>query len=134
MMKIFLSATLVCAGSVLSAQTPAPKLPSAPQPTVTMTAEGAGPKNPVVPPDNVCLTIGDMKYTAAQFDQIIDSLVPENYRTAAHTTGRKQMAENLARMIVLSQEGQKRKLDQTPTYKTQVQFQTMNILANLALE
>jgi peptidyl-prolyl cis-trans isomerase C len=133
-MKLFRSLLVVCPGAILLAQTPPPKpgAPAAPQPSMTMQAPAAAAPAPSVPPDKVVLTVGDMKITAAQFDQIIDSLVPENYRAVAHSSGRKQMGDNLVRMIVLSQEAQKRKLDQTPSYKVQVQFQTINILANLA--
>ena len=32
---------------------------------------------PTVPPETVVLTVGDQKLTAAQFDQIIQSLPPQ---------------------------------------------------------
>ncbi|HEY1337468.1 MAG TPA: peptidylprolyl isomerase [Bryobacteraceae bacterium] len=140
-MKFFRTLLFVYAAAAVLAQTPSPK-PAAPasgatppQPSVTLTTEGAtAAASPSVAPDKVVLTVGDLKITSAQFDEIIDSLVPENFRQAAHGPGRKQMADNLVRMIVLSQEAQKRKLDQTPAYKTQLQFQTMNLLANLAIQ
>jgi peptidyl-prolyl cis-trans isomerase C len=134
-MKFFVSLLFVCPAGLLLAQNPPPKNATpVPQPTVTMMADDLGSRPPVVPPDKVILTVGDLKITAKQFDQVIDTLVPENYRSVAHTTGRKQMADNLVRMIVLSQEAQKRKLDETPSYKTQVQFQNINILASMAFE
>jgi len=134
-MKLFLSLLFVCPAGLLLAQNLPPKNATpVPQPTVTMMADDLGSRPPVVPPDKVILTVGDLKITAKQFDQVIDTLVPENYRSVAHTTGRKQMADNLVRMIVLSQEAQKRKLDETPSYKTQVQFQNINILPSMAFE
>ena len=88
---------------------------------------------PVVPPDKVVITVGDEKLTFAQFQAIIDSL-PEQYRVTARGPGRKQFAENLVRVMVLSQEAKRRKLDQTPTFKTQAEFQADNVLAGLVFE
>ncbi len=70
-----------------------------------------------------------MKLTAAQFDLIIDSL-PEQYRVTARGPGRKEFGQNLARILVLSQEGKKRKLDETPAYKVEAEFQLENFLAS----
>lgn len=82
-----------------------------------------------VPADKVVISAGDMKLTAAQFDLIIDSL-PEQYRVTARGPGRKEFGQNLARILVLSQEGKKRKLDETPAYKVEAEFQLENFLAS----
>lgn len=108
--------------------TPANATP-VPKPTVTLSAENPAAKvMPTVPPDKVVLTVGDISLTAAQFDQVIDAL-PEQYRPIARGAGRKQFADNLVKVLVLSQEGKRRKLDETPAFKTQVMFQTDNALA-----
>jgi parvulin-like peptidyl-prolyl isomerase len=86
---------------------------------------------PSVPPDEVVLTAGSIKLTAAQFDAIIDT-IPEQYRAAARSTGRKPMAENIARVLVLAQEGKRLKVDESSAFKAQEEFQTMNHLAGTA--
>src|ERR1035437_6108904 len=118
----------------LLAQAPPPQPTPAPQPTVTMSVDNPAPKTmPVVPPDRVVVVAGDLKITAAQFDQIIDAL-PEQYRATARGSGRKQFADNVVRIAVLAQEGKHRKLDETSAYRTQTMFQDTNILANLTYE
>jgi len=118
----------------LLAQTPPPQPAPAPKPTVTMSVENPTPKTmPVVPPDRVVVTVGDVTITAAQFDQIIDAL-PEQYRAVARGSGRKQFADNLVHIAVLAQEGKRRKLDESSAYKTQSMFEDANLLANMAYE
>lgn len=96
-----------------------------------MSVENPGSKPaPVVPPDRVVITVGETTLTAAQLDQIIDSL-PEQYRATARGAGRKQFADNIVRILVLSQEGKRRKIDDTPSYRTQSAFQNANLLAGL---
>jgi peptidyl-prolyl cis-trans isomerase C len=85
---------------------------------------------PAVAPGKVVLTVGDVRITAAQFDALIDTL-PEQSRAQFRGPGRTQLAQNLARMIVLAKEGQRLKLDESPAYKTQIEFQAENILAGL---
>ncbi|HWE48973.1 MAG TPA: peptidylprolyl isomerase [Bryobacteraceae bacterium] len=84
----------------------------------------------VVPPDTVVLTVGSVKMTAAQIDQIIDVL-PEQARPMYRGAGRKQLADNLVKLLILSEEGRKRGLDQTPAFKTQTMFEMANVLAGL---
>jgi len=110
---------------------PAPKdATPVPQPSVVMTAENPATKTmPTVPPEKVVLTVGDVSLTSAQFDMIIDAL-PEQYRPIARGGGRKQFADNLVKVLVLSEEGKRRKLDQTPGFKTQTMFQNANLLAS----
>ena len=99
-----------------------------------MSVENPAPKAmPVVPPDRVVVAVGDLNITAAQFDQIIEAL-PEQYRSVARGSGRKQFADNIVRIVVLAQEGKRRKLDESPLYRTQSTFQDANILANMTYE
>lgn len=143
-MTFFRSLLVVCPAACLLAQTPPPAgappapRPAAtapanatpvPKPTVTLTPENPAAKAmPTVPPDTVVLKVGDVALTAAQFDQVIEAL-PEQYRPVARGAGRKQFADNLVKVLVLSQEGKRRKLDETPAFKTLVMFQTDNALA-----
>jgi peptidyl-prolyl cis-trans isomerase C len=115
---------------------PAPAKPASTpaQPTVTLSADNAPPAAaPVLPPDKVVLTVGDQKMTYAQFEAIVNSL-PEQSRATARGPARKQFAENLVRIMVLSEEGKRRKIDQSPTYKIQSAFQAQNVLAGAAYE
>jgi parvulin-like peptidyl-prolyl isomerase len=86
---------------------------------------------PNVSPDTVVITVGDQKITAAQFDLIIDSL-PEQYRVQARGAGRRDFGQNLARILVLAQEGKHRKLDETTEFKVEAEFQMENFLAGKA--
>jgi peptidyl-prolyl cis-trans isomerase C len=134
-MTCFRSLYLLVPAAFLLAQTPPPKPAQStpvPQPTITLTTE-TGPPLPDVPPDKVVMTVGDQKITAAQFNQIIDSL-PEQYRATARGVGRAQFADNLVRVIALAQEGKRQKLDQDQTFKTQEMFQSENLLASLTYQ
>ena len=132
-MTLFRSLLLVSPIACLLAQTaPPPPKPAPPaQPTVTMSAENPNTKPmPVVPPDRVVITVGDTTLTAGQLDQIIESL-PEQYRASARGAGRRQFADNVVRILVLTQEGKRRKISETPSYQTQSAFQNANLLAGL---
>ena len=99
--------------------------------TVTLSVEDPPSKAmPVVPPDRVVITIGDLKITAAQFDQMIDA-IPENYRAVARGAGRKQFADNVIRILVLAEEGRRRKIDTTSAFQTQAMFSHASVLAGL---
>jgi peptidyl-prolyl cis-trans isomerase C len=118
----------------LLAQAPPSQPAPASKPTVTMSMENPAPKiMPVVPPDRVVVTVGNLTITAAQFDQIIDAL-PEQYRSVARGSGRKQFADNIVRIAVLAQEGKRQKLDESSAYRTQAMFEDANILANMTYE
>lgn len=135
-MTFFRSMLFVCPAACLLAQTPPPPPATrpatpVPQPSVTMSSEPIQPKPPaVVPPDKVVLTVGEVKFTAGQIEQIIEVL-PEQVRAMYRGPGRKQLADNLVKLVVLSQEGKRRKLDQTPAYTTQTDFEMRNVLAGL---
>jgi peptidyl-prolyl cis-trans isomerase C len=99
--------------------------------TVTLpVADPASQAMPTVPADRTVISIGDLKITAAQFDHMIDAL-PENYRPVARGAGRKQFADNVVRILVLAQEGKRRKIDETPVFKTQAMFSEASVLAGL---
>jgi peptidyl-prolyl cis-trans isomerase C len=132
-MKFFRSLLFVCPAVCLLAQTPPkPAAPGAPPISVTLSSEEVkGP--PSVPPETVVLTVGETKITAAQFDQIISSL-PAQVQASARGANRKQFADNLVRILVLSGEGKRRKLDETPAFKIQQQFQNANMLAGVTYD
>jgi peptidyl-prolyl cis-trans isomerase C len=125
-MKFFGILAFVPVGCLL-AQNPAP----APNHPPGLSGNASPFQNAIptaVPDDKVVITAGDLKLTALEFNQIIDSL-PEQYRAAARGPGRREFGQNLMRVMLLAQEGKTRKLDQSPEYKTQSQFQAENLLA-----
>jgi len=144
-MKFFHALMFLGVAVCLSAQTSPPKTapqipPSTsppatepnktPVPSVELSVENpADRKLPPVPPDRVVLSVGDVKLTAAQFDQMVDSL-PEQSRGMARGAGRKQFGDMLVRILVLAQEGKRRKLDETAAYQLQSMFQMANVLAS----
>jgi peptidyl-prolyl cis-trans isomerase C len=111
----------------LLAQNPVPKASAQPQITVAPPSLSA-PATPPVPADRVVISVGDFKLTAAQFDQLVSGL-PAQTRAAARGPAKKQFAENLVQVFLLAEEGKRRKLDETPEYKTQAEFQAENLLA-----
>jgi parvulin-like peptidyl-prolyl isomerase len=134
-MTFFRTLLFVCPAACLLAQTPPkPATPSAapPLPTVSLSSD-ANAGSPNVAPDKVVLTIGDTKITAAQFDHIVNSLPPQ-FQANARGAGRKQFADNVVRIFVLSEEGKKRKLDQSDAFKDQQLFQNANMLAGLTYD
>src|SRR5439155_26751778 len=76
----------------------------------------------------VVLTVGDEKMTVGEFEKFVDTL-PEQYRAQARGAGKRQVADQLVGLKTLAQEARKRKLDQDPSYKTQLAFQAENLLA-----
>lgn len=92
------------------------------------------PSQPVVvPPDRVVLKAGPVTLTAAQFDEIIDSL-PAMYQGRFRGPGRRQFADSLVRLYILSEEGRRRKLDETKAYKIQSQLNDDQVLVNMVAE
>jgi peptidyl-prolyl cis-trans isomerase C len=130
----FRSMLFVCPAVCLLAQTPPKPAQSGqsatPPISVTMTSNDTNAGMvATVPPETVVLTVGDVKLTAAQFDQLVSSLPPQ-VQASARGPNRKQFADNLVKVFVLSEEGKRRKLDETPAFKTQLQVQTANALAS----
>ena len=113
------------------AQVPSPA-PTSGHPTVTLTPMPAE-KAPVLPADQVVLTIGDRKITYAQFIQMANSM-PEQSREGAQGAQRTQFANFLVQMISLSQEAKRQKIDETPAYKSALSFQLDNTLAGVEFE
>jgi peptidyl-prolyl cis-trans isomerase C len=61
-------------------------------------------------------------------------MLPPQSQVKARGEGRKQYAESLVKILVLAQEGRKRKLDETPAFKIQSTIQTSNLLAARTIE
>lgn len=141
----FRTLLFLCPAACLLAQTPPP--PPPPQPVPVPSPQGAAPNRvvnkdgsvtmtipvppplPQVPPDKVILTVGDLTITAQQFDEITDGM-QDQYKAFFKGPGRKQFADQLVKVLTLAQEGQRRKLNEVPTYKAQVMYQNEQALAN----
>jgi len=67
--------------------------------------------------------------TAGEFDQLVEAL-PEQARAAARGPNKRQFAEQLVRIKILSQEARKRKIDETPAVQQQIELQKESLLAN----
>ncbi len=79
------------------------------------------------------MTVGDEKLTAGEFDQLVDAL-PEQVRAAARGPNKRQFAEQLVRIKIMSKEAHKRKLDENPTVQRQIELQKENLLANVLFQ
>jgi hypothetical protein len=125
----------VCPLFCALAQTPPPP-PSQPKPPEgkdqPLTLQIPVPPAPVdVPPETVVLTVGDFKLTAAQFDAITE-LMPEQSKTFVRSAGRYKFAEQIAKVMVLSEEARRRKLDETDDFKLQAAYRTNEWLSMVA--
>jgi len=114
------------------ASTPATAAPATPAPPAVNPA--LIPKSPPpVSPDKVIVTVGEVSLTAAQYDFIVASL-PQQYQVSARGPGRKQFADALVRILALSEEGRRRKLDQSSAFQVQSMFAQDNVLAGATAE
>jgi parvulin-like peptidyl-prolyl isomerase len=76
------------------------------------------------------MTIGDRKITAAEFERIASALPPQ-FQNSLATMGKKDFADQLASLLSLSMEGEKRQLDQSEMFQRMVQFDRRVLLAQL---
>jgi len=140
-MRFFRILPLYAAALCLVAQTPpkppaqatpiAPSAPATPTMTgpdgVTLPLEIIQPA--IIPPDRVVIQVGDVKLTSAQVGQILDAY-PENQRVFANGPGRVQFIDQVVRILLLSEEGRRRKLTETEAYKNQMVYSAAGILAS----
>ena len=83
---------------------------------------------PSIPPERVVIQVGDLKLTAAQMDQILQAY-PESQRVFVNGPGRDQFIDQVVRVMLLSEEGKRRKLTETEVYKNQLMYSAAGILA-----
>src|ERR1019366_157719 len=147
-MSFFRILPVYAVGLCLAAQTPpksaprpptsatplAPSTPATPTPSITG-ADGVtvplvmAPPPTVIPADRVVIQVGDVKLTSAQVGQILDAY-PENQRVFANGPGRAQFIDQVVRILLLSEEGRRRKLTETEAYKNQMVYSAAGILAS----
>src|SRR5579862_8096579 len=88
-----------------------------------------GQAAPPKPADPVVLTVGTEKITKSAFEQIISTL-PEQQRAQLDSAeARRSLAEQVAELKVLAQQGRARKLDQTSEVKAKLALQADQVLA-----
>jgi hypothetical protein len=78
------------------------------------------------------LTIGDRKFTAAEFDRLLQDL-PAQHKVTLISIGKKQFAAQYANLLSLSTEAEKRKLDQTEEFRRSVDFDRKMLLAQMVM-
>jgi len=93
-------------------------------------ADPVRPDEAAVDPQKVVLVVGDVKMTAAEFEQFLDAL-PEAVQAEVRGPGRRRAAEELVKLRLLAAEARSRGLDKTPTYRMQLSLMQDNILAGL---
>lgn len=79
--------------------------------------------------DEVVITIGDRKITAAQYELLVRTLLPAQQQEVALGPGRRQVAQRIVELSVLAAEAEKRNLDRQPDVAMQLDYQHDNLLA-----
>jgi peptidyl-prolyl cis-trans isomerase C len=75
------------------------------------------------------LRVGDVSLTAGQLSQVLEAY-SETQRVYVNGPGRPQFIDQLIRVLMLSQEGRRRKLDLTDRYRNQLAYSAAGILSN----
>src|SRR5689334_16317466 len=86
-----------------------------------------------LPKEAVLVQVNDIKITVADLDRILLAY-PENTRVYVLGPGRQQFFDQLVRILVLSEEGKRRKLDDDATYKIQAMYSLAGILSTVTSE
>jgi parvulin-like peptidyl-prolyl isomerase len=115
------------AATPIAGSTPARPTIAGPE-GVTLPLEVAPAPGSVIPPDRVVIQVGDLKLTAAQVDRIVQAY-PDNQRVWVNGPGRNQFIDQIVRVLLLSEEGRRRNLNETEAYKDQLMYSAAGILA-----
>lgn len=121
-----------------AAQAPSPNNPDprAAVPAAAQVPAGQGqaqpsaptPAQPATDPNKVVLTVGEQKLTAGEVEALIKDL-PAQQQQLLQRTGKRMLADELVRIKLFAQEAKKRKLDETPKVKRQLELTREQILA-----
>ncbi|MEO8372577.1 MAG: peptidylprolyl isomerase [Candidatus Solibacter sp.] len=84
---------------------------------------------PLIAPDRVVIQVGDVKITAGQLSQILEGY-SDSQKVFVNGPGRQQFIDQVVRLMVLAEEGRRRKLTETDIYKNQVWYSATGLLAN----
>ena len=120
--QLLLPVAILATSAFAQQQLPAPLSPT-PRP-----APSLAPPPAQVAPDAVVLTIGDQKFTRAQFEELLAALA-DNGRPVPNAAAKRQVAQQFGQLMALAQEARKRKLDQLPSSKEMINIQVDSVLA-----
>jgi len=87
------------------------------------------PADAATDPGKVVLVVGDQKVTAGEVDALINDL-PAAQQQLLRRAGKRMLADELVRIKLFAQEAQRRKLDQNPKTKRQLELTRDQILAS----
>ena len=100
-----------------------------PQPTAPV-ADAAKPTTQPVDPAKVVIQVGDQQITAGQFDQIVAALGPQAQQAVLQPGVKRRLADQIVKIKLLAADAEKRKLDELPRVKQQLEMQREQVLAN----
>ena len=103
----------------------------APQGTVPGQATAPSSGTISVAPNEVVLRVGNFSLTAAEFERVVQALPPQ-FASTLQNTGADVFVQQYVSMLVLAQEGQRRKLDQGERFEQTVAFDRLFLLSQLA--
>lgn len=129
--RIRATVAAVAASAAVSLIAPLQTWAQQPEPGANAAAQLSQPA-PQIAPDEVVLTVGDTKLTAAEFDKMLQSLPPDAGQALAQI-GKRGFAERYANLITLAKEGEKLKVDQGEAFKQAAAFQRLMLLGQFTL-
>jgi peptidyl-prolyl cis-trans isomerase C len=84
--------------------------------------------------DPVVITVGSEKITKSMFENIIGTLNDQQKQQLQTPEAKRALAEQIAELTMMAQEGRKRGLDQTPAIQTKIVLQAQQVLATAAYQ
>jgi peptidyl-prolyl cis-trans isomerase C len=129
-----LGAGIISAQPVPSQQTPITKgtqPPTTPPPVLQSATKSNEP--PLFPKDMVVMTIGDRKFTVADFNRLME-IFPAQQRTYYSGPGRRKFAEDFSQLIILADEAKRQKLMDDPIIRERISLLTDQSLAQSMIQ
>ena len=97
---------------------------------IPVLAQAPQPNGSKPDPSKVVLTIGDIKVTAAEFEETLSAMPPQYQQQARSGPGRRAFAEQYIQLRLLADQAVKDKLDQSEKVKKQIAFSNMSVYAS----
>lgn len=132
---LLLLVTLALGAGIISAQPGPPQQtpitkgtqpPSSPPPVLQSATKSNEP--PLFPKDMVVMTIGDRKFTVADFNRLME-IFPPQQRTFYSGPGRRKFAEDFSQLIILADEAKRQRLMDDPIVRERINLLTDQSLA-----
>lgn len=118
------------------AQKPAPASPQAQsaQPAAPPVLQSATRSEPALfPKDLVVMTVGNHKFTVADFNRILE-IFPPQQRNYYNGPGRRKFAEDFSQLLILADEARRQKLEEDLTVKQRISLLTDQSLAQSLIQ